>query len=188
MENLLLYEGKCYTTCPERSYILPEPLKTRLRSAGRDTSRSLRDIHQAIADKRAILKSTPQKQCASCHFSCLKCQGPSDYDCTSCAPDSILNKRSNTEAYCMTKVSVVETSQNALYEEHGKRLIVPIIAGVLTSIGLISAIVWSVLRLTGKRKEHEYIYDRIAFVSSNDNDTVIIDQDVLDDSSESDMD
>jgi len=88
----------------------------------------------------------------------------------------------------MTKVPIVEAEQKPLYEGHTKRLIVPIVAGVLTSVGLIAAIVWSVLRLTRRRKEQNYTYDRIAFVGSNENERVVIEQDILDDSSESDVD
>lgn len=87
----------------------------------------------------------------------------------------------------MTKVPIVEAEQKPLIEGQAKRLIVPIVAGVLTSLGLIAAIVWSVLRLTRRRKEQNYTYDRIAFVGSNDNERVMIDRDILDDSSESDV-
>lgn len=88
----------------------------------------------------------------------------------------------------MTKVPIVEAEQRPLYEGQPKRLIVPIVAGVLTSLGLIAAIVWSVLRLTRRRKEQDYTYDRIAFVGSHENERVVIDPDILDDSSESDVD
>lgn len=44
--------------------------------------------------------SEPQKTCSPCHFSCLKCRGPNDYDCTACAPDSKFTKSGDAEAYC----------------------------------------------------------------------------------------
>lgn len=160
----------------------PEPSKNRLRSSsGRDTSRSLRDT----ANKRAILKITPQRLCASCHFSCLTCTGPSDSECKACAPDAVLNNRSNTEAFCLEKVPINNTNEQ-LTTDGQRKLLLPVVAVILTSIGLIVAIVWSVLRLTKKTKDQNYAYDRIAFAGNAEQ--IIIDEDILYESSASDVD
>lgn len=45
-------------------------------------------------------RSIPQKLCSLCHFSCLHCLGPNDYDCRACAPDSVHTVKSSSEAYC----------------------------------------------------------------------------------------
>lgn len=186
VENLFLYEGKCYTACPERSYAVIPP-QGRLRSSPRDTSRSLRDLHDREASRpRAILKPTIQRACASCHFSCLKCRGPSDSECTACAPDAALNSRSATEAFCIGRVVSEEIKEQLPDAHEQKRLWVPVAAAILTSIGLIAAIVWSVMRLTRRSKEANYTYDRIAF--TGDRERIMIDQDILCGSSDSDID
>lgn len=47
----------------------------------------------------------PQKLCASCHYSCLRCHGPEDFSCTACAPDSMFTRIDDKEAYCYPPAS-----------------------------------------------------------------------------------
>lgn len=141
---------------------------------------------QRHGQQRAILKPTTQRLCASCHFSCLKCRGPSDSECAACAPDAQLNSRSSTEAFCIGHATMNETNERLFKGNENGQVWVPVAAAILTSIGLIAAIVWSVLRLTRRNKEQNYAYDRIAFAGANEQ--IIIDQDILDESSASDID
>lgn len=55
-------------------------------------------------------RSIPQKLCSLCHFSCLHCLGPNDYDCRACAPDSVHTVKSSSEAYCYPVNNVHATS------------------------------------------------------------------------------
>lgn len=43
-----------------------------------------------------------QKLCGPCHYSCLKCRAPNDYDCIACAPDAQLTERTSNESYCLS--------------------------------------------------------------------------------------
>lgn len=173
------------------------PYRSRLRSSARDISKSLRDIHMDhrhqqqqqqhnFQNERAILKPNTQRLCGSCHFSCLKCRGPSDSECTACAPDAQLNSRSATEAFCIGRIAINGTHDAFLKSTQDKHALMFMFAAIITSIGLITAIVWSVLRLVRRSKEHNYTYDRIAFTGTDER--AMIGQDILCESSDSDID
>lgn len=115
--STFLYEGRCYSNCPERSYIVPETTKgsksrfksLSLRHAGEEDSLAATQIITIPSDKKLLEeKNVPQKLCASCHYSCLKCRGRNDYDCIDCAPDSMYTVVSDTEAYCYPPVKVLD--------------------------------------------------------------------------------
>lgn len=88
----------------------------------------------------------------------------------------------------MEKVAVNETHKELVLDVDAtsKQVYVQILAGTCISLGLIAAIVQSVLRLFKKNKEQNYAYGRIAFDGSNEQ--IIIEQEILDDSSDSDID
>lgn len=72
-------------------------------SSLRETKRSELEDLTVAANSTLVLPSTtrgPQKLCAQCHFSCLRCRGPNDYDCTDCAPDSSLKILINNQGTC----------------------------------------------------------------------------------------
>lgn len=94
-----LFDGNCFTTCPEKTFLLPEraPAAGNVRSKGLSLKRraanvdefdSLRDLignTETLVRNRAIMtSSSPQKLCGSCHDSCSTCKGPLDSDCIRC--------------------------------------------------------------------------------------------------------
>lgn len=93
------FDGRCYTTCPERTFIVPEKisdgtvaskgLSLRKRETNIDEFGSLQDIigRTDSMKNRAITPSSAQKLCGSCHESCIRCNGPLDNDCIMCDSD-----------------------------------------------------------------------------------------------------
>lgn len=75
-------------------------------SSLRETKRSEQDDLAVAANSTttvvvpSVTTKGPQKRCAPCHFSCLRCHGPNDYDCTDCAPDSSLRILINNQGTC----------------------------------------------------------------------------------------
>lgn len=54
----------------------------------------------AAMHERAVLPNPPQKKCGPCHTSCLRCSGPSNFQCTECTPESIYRENAPNETYC----------------------------------------------------------------------------------------
>lgn len=95
-----IFDGRCYNTCPERSFIVPEKVSENIESKGLSVKKrrhamnidefdSLDDIigktNRAISSSESSI--TPQKLCGSCHDVCLKCNGPTENDCLTCDSD-----------------------------------------------------------------------------------------------------
>lgn len=94
------FDGRCYTTCPERTFIVPEKiaagevdskgLSLRRRAANIEEFDNLQDIigrTESLVKNRAIFLASSQKLCGSCHESCTSCNGPLDSDCVICDSD-----------------------------------------------------------------------------------------------------
>jgi hypothetical protein len=94
-----IFDGRCYNTCPERSFIVEEStsegkglsVKKKRHVMNIDESDSLQDIIERteyVVKNRAIATSSlAQKLCGSCHESCLKCNGPTENKCITCDID-----------------------------------------------------------------------------------------------------
>lgn len=102
-----IFDGRCYNTCPERSFIVEEKVsenvgeakglsvKKKRHAMNIDEFDNLQDIigrTEYVLKNRAITTSpsqsaSPQKLCGSCHESCLKCNGPTENDCLTCEAD-----------------------------------------------------------------------------------------------------
>lgn len=54
----------------------------------------------AAMHERAVLPIPPQKRCGPCHISCLRCSGPSNFQCTECSPESVYRENAPNETYC----------------------------------------------------------------------------------------
>lgn len=193
MQNTFLYEGRCYTACPERSYMVPERPRTgnddRLSMSLRDLSvERLPVVPELESSKRAIMKMVPQKLCAACHYSCLKCAGPNEYDCMACAPDSELTSSSADESFCLS-ISVPVTENDHLAHINRTKLFFLILLAVLLGIACVIAIGWFFYIKLGKRlsaDERKYAYGRIEYDGSNEQ--IIIEQEILNASSDSELD
>lgn len=125
-----IFDGRCYNTCPERSFIVQEKVSENIQSKGLSLKKrrhamnidefdSLEDIierSQYTVKNRAISSPessiTPQKLCGSCHEICLKCNGPTENDCLTCDSDYnqiIIGSR----IICHGKMNVVGNSDVA---------------------------------------------------------------------------
>lgn len=140
--------------------MVPEQIKS--------SSLSLR----SLTNERAIIQpSVPQKRCDTCHFSCLNCRGPNDYDCTECTPDSAITPitpKSLNESYCLSinqqlPVQDVNSIVNSTYVF---LLILGPAIVVLIFVVVLSCVIKS--KVCGKSRKQDYIYDRIDFDAQND--------------------
>lgn len=166
IKNTFQYEGKCYTSCPERAFMLPEGTAMDLDQPSVRKSASLkarrmtkhrRDTENGNETERAIkMPIYPQKLCAPCHFSCLKCKGPNDYDCTDCAPDAVYTEKSTNEAYCSAPTP---TNYDQIYA------VLLVVIPVLTLFFVIVSVSWMLkIRYCSDDKiRSSYAYDKIAF-------------------------
>lgn len=129
-------------------------------------SLSLRSINKP---GRAIIPElVPQKRCETCHFSCLNCRGPNDYDCTECAPDSVYTSKSLNESYCSSiNQQLPAFNSNAMGVSTYVFLLVlgPAIV-VLIFVIIVSLVMKS--KLCGNSRKQDYVYDRINFDAQND--------------------
>lgn len=124
---------------------------------------------EGISIKRRAIKmpiQIPQKLCGPCHFSCLKCRGPNDYDCTSCAPDSsVTTERTTNESYCLPKSNYIHPPG---FNRKIYIVLFIIVPATLIIFGLI-VIFWILkCKLCGfNQNASQYIYNRIDFDAAN---------------------
>lgn len=94
------FDGRCYNTCPERTFIVPEKassgevgssksesLSLKKRDANFDDLQDIIGRTESLVKNRAIMAESVQKLCGSCHASCTRCKGPLDSDCVICGAD-----------------------------------------------------------------------------------------------------
>lgn len=107
-------------------------------------------------------RSIPQKLCSLCHFSCLHCLGPNDYDCRACAPDSVHTVKSPNEAYCYP-VSPVHTStfHNKISPNFMLFIGVVSASGLIITLTFIFYCLYKTYKNVCCNKKVEYEYDRV---------------------------
>lgn len=94
------FNGRCYNTCPERTFIMPEKassgeigsskpesLSLKKRDANFDDLQDIIGRTESLVKNRAIMAESVQKLCGSCHESCIRCKGALDSDCVICDAD-----------------------------------------------------------------------------------------------------
>lgn len=130
-------------------------------------SLSLRSIDKL---ERAIISElVPQKRCETCHFSCLNCRGPNDYDCSECTPDSVLTpNKSLNETYCssINQQLPVHNSNEVGSSTYVFLLILGPAIVLLIFVVTVSLVMKS--KLCGNSRKQDYVYDRIDFDAQND--------------------
>lgn len=115
-QTFFLYAGQCFTGCPEKTFMsqtfAPPPVKlkpkqtVKLRDNSASKSSSLkkrkkkRKRMEDVTVVRNIMKPEPPKICLDCHYSCLTCSGPHDFQCLSCPPDAEIFNSSAKESFC----------------------------------------------------------------------------------------
>lgn len=180
-----MYRGRCYTRCPEQTYMVPETLN----------------------DENPTKK--PQKQCSACHYTCADCDGSHDYECTRCFGESAMRKNSFNQTFCVNQPETIPLNVIATYEGVEKdvlqhqseqqrphitrnKLIFYILYGVfIVSITcaltvLIVRRLWRQFCQNETKKKQNYVYDRVDYMGTNEPDKIFIQNGLLHDFSDSD--
>lgn len=142
--------------------------------------------------KRAVVPNVPQKQCAPCHTSCLRCRGPLDRDCTECTPEMAYREVSPNEAYCDAGehgwpqvVKLFDNDHNSnetmhnfsyksmvqLFFNHISIYLVCIYIVIVTIIVFTIRAVWKTFfasTVQNGNDKKNYAYNRIAYDSANE--------------------
>lgn len=199
-QTTFIYNGHCYTSCPDRTYMMPE--KPRKNSKSDHITSTLR--------KRAVVQMIPQKQCAACHQSCYQCRGPMAYECTECTNESFYREVTSNESYCDVGPTIQNDELEVLKLEHASNetsihrfsqkfslifnqfsIFIIFIFIVLVTIFLI-IVRFVCIRLTTKASsvnssgidKKNYAYNRIAYDGNNEH--IIMEQEIVAETSEDD--
>lgn len=123
-----LYDGQCFPGCPEKTFpsqsfisrIAAKPLvvdnsPNTSGSASLRRKRGRKTKRQPANSVRNVMRPQQPKICLNCHYSCLNCSGPYDYQCTKCPEDAQLvftHDGNIDERYCYPKhlMTELETS------------------------------------------------------------------------------
>lgn len=179
--------------CPEHSYMLAEELP----------SQSSQKLVASSQSMRSVTVKTPHKECAACHYSCLECRGPNDYECTRCTNEAQFRSTEFNQSFCVpvplgeiTISNNVEQSTNN-FTSHNlsdrKKIIFFLVYLVfIISITIVSTffivrfIITQYCTAPKGKDQTNYAYDRIAYDGTNDQEHVVIERDMLDDCNLSD--
>lgn len=157
--------------------------------------------------ERAVLPNIPQKKCDRCHVSCLRCTGPSNFQCTECTQNMIYRENSPNETYCdpgpdeheeaggsptITKLfsphqingTQMNLSHQSIFQEiAGMPTLVTGIIYILsvTIILLVLIMIYKLLHpnvgVISNNDKKNYAYNRIAFDGQNDQ--IIMEQELM---------
>lgn len=196
------YKGRCYTACPEHSFMMAEFPRTKTKA----------DQKQASLRRRSVATSTsvPQKQCLACHPSCTKCRGAKNHECTECTTESAYREVSPNETYCdgivneqdngsLKVIKLFHNDQTTNDTQNSHKSILhmiytdfpfyTIIAYIALVIILLAVLRYLILTCcsndsssnSGNKKK--YVYNRIAYDGTNDH--VITEQEIMVNTSDS---
>ena len=93
--------------------------------------------------------------CASCHYSCARCSGPSGNECTSCREDSML-----TESHCV--LSSIAWKMQATRWFYGMTIFFAINLSAITAAGIYLCVSW----FRRKRNPQNYDYSKVMYSSN----------------------
>lgn len=137
-----------------------------------------------------------QKQCDTCHYSCMKCQGPHEYDCTQCFVETAKRTNQFNQTVCVNPPENVplevigafdgnEThtfNQNKMSTEKYIFFFVYVIFIVSITIVITVMITKRLIAQfcdANKNLEKKYVYDRIAYDGSKEQQAIVIGEDGL---------
>lgn len=142
--------------------------------------------------KRAVVPNVPQKQCAPCHTSCLRCRGPLDHDCIECTSEMVYREVSPSETYCdpgengwPQVVKLFDNDHNSnetmhnfsyksiyqLFFNHISIYIICIYIVIVTIFVFTIRAVWKTFfanKMQNGNDKTNYAYNRIAYDSANE--------------------
>lgn len=147
---------------------------------------------------RAIASQMPHKHCAACHYSCLICSGPNDYECTRCATDAQFRITNFNQSFCVpvsfNEITISDNVENGTnnFSSHNlgdrKNLIFFLIYLVfIISITIVSTffivrfVITQYCTAPKGKDQNNYAYDRIAYDGTNEQEHVVIEREILDD-------
>lgn len=88
--------------------------------------------------------------CLPCHYTCKKCIGPLDYECSECYNDSNLYKLTNSESYCYPIRVINNINNEVWYHRLFNSISIIFICFVIVSIYLY------IKRKRTKLKQYDY--------------------------------
>lgn len=178
-----LYEGRCYTVCPDHSYMLPEKLRR----------------------QSSLPQKMPHKECATCHYSCLECHGPNDYDCIRCLSESQFRRTKFNQTFCVPVPLDEITNGGETLNEHSTNsfishnladrnnliffliyLVFIISITIASTFFIVRFIITQYCTAPKGKDQNNYAYDRIAYDGTNDQEHVVIERQMLDECNLSD--
>lgn len=181
--------------CPDHSYMVAEQLPSQLAAQA---------FVKASPSLRSIAPKKPHKQCAACHYSCLECRGPNDYECTRCTNEAQFHSTEFNQSFCVpvaldeiTTGDTIEPSSTNNFLSHNlgdrKNLIFFLIYLVfIISITIVSTffivrfIITQYCTAPKSKDQNNYAYDRIAYDGTNEQEHVVIEREMMDDCNLSD--
>lgn len=197
-QTTFIYNGHCYTACPERTFMLPEKP---------NTFKLLLENATSSLHERAVVQNVPQKQCGDCDSSCLRCRGPSDHECTECATELVYREIAPNETYCDPGQREIksqklfnidqnhnETQPNLSHKTIFQNLFEHVSIYVIFIYIIVVTIILLIVRMgvnaylkhkTWTNSKQNYVYDRIAYDGTNDD--IVMQQEIninISDSSE----
>lgn len=93
-------------------------------------------------------------KCLPCHYTCMECIGPLDYQCTKCYSDSILYKLSDSESYCYRLNQFHAIQEHIWFYRIFKGVVVLLVVLIIISIYLF--IKWK------RRVSEKYRYEKLS--------------------------
>lgn len=158
--------------------------------------------------KRAVNVNVPQKQCAPCHLSCLRCRGPSNHECTECVNSSAYREMAPNETYCDAasdrdgSLKVIKLFNNdhstndtqnyfshksflqILYDGFPSYIMIILYIALVTTVLIVARYLYAAF-ITSKNTSDKknYVYNRIAYDGGNDH--IIMEQEMMMNTSDS---
>ncbi|XP_973131.3 furin-like protease 1 isoform X5 [Tribolium castaneum] len=138
-ENLFLHKGRCIKSCPDGFYHL-----------------TLRRERPSEAEDLSPENNT--NRCLPCHYTCKKCTGPVDYQCSECFPDAQLVPVSSTETFCYS----ASVASSIVADKWYIRVFVMLL---IVSVLLVLHLLWQIFK---SRKRPRGGYLRFNLINNSD--------------------
>lgn len=197
-QTTFIYNGRCYTSCPDRTFMLPEKPNVEMKSKN---ASEVTTPPPPLPRKRAVIPTIPQKQCSSCHESCLRCRGSLNSDCTECATESIYREVALNETYCdpgeheagspqVIKLfdndhnfnSSQRFSHKSIFKHFFEHISIYMILIYVLAVTIVLSTICLICKICCKNSassndKKNYAYNRIAYDGTNDH--IILEQEMI---------
>ncbi|XP_055850087.1 furin-like protease 1 [Episyrphus balteatus] len=164
-----LFNGKCYTKCPEQTFAISEVLPTEHDALFNDLDEIQKHMKtRSTLDEALLDDGSLKNMCAICDKSCLHCSGPSPAQCTACFPESRLKTVNNLEGFCF--VFAERSSGDDKTESKSNWKYVPAVFLLFFIPPMVIVVIVAVSMIVRKRftSKKDYMYNRVAFNIANE--------------------